>query len=121
MSAKPPCPTCGTSGTRTMKFKIEDSGEYRVICEACHPEKINLDVRVHDKDHDGQEVKVADVEVTGRLDWTQENPLVEWDHHPPRPVTDAYAALEAPWYGKLARAFARIFRPNAVSDPGSVA
>jgi len=105
-----------------MKFKIEDSGEYRVICSSCHPSDVSLDVEIKAEAHSGERVPVAAVHVTGRLDWTQNNPLVDWDHGEPEPLTGAYEALEPPWYSKLARAFGRIFRPNeSVSEQNPLA
>ena len=115
-----PCPSCGASGTRMLKFRIEDSGEYRVICESCHPDKVEIHVDAKASASDGSKVKVADVHVSGTLDWTRSNPLIEFEHDH-RHITGAFAALEAPWYAKLGRAFGRIFRPSAVSDPSHLA
>jgi len=105
------CMTCGTEGARTMKFRVEDSGEYAEICESCHPDEVAIEVPAKAESEDGTRVKVADVLVTGRLDWSQKNPLVGFDHRY-NPVDGAYDRLRGPWYRKLSRAFSRIFRPT---------
>ena len=95
-----------------MKFRVEDSGEFAEICEACHPEQVNFGVPAKAESPDGTRVKVADVLVTGRLDWTRKNPLIEFKHES-NPVAGAYDRLRGPWYRKLSRAFTRIFRPQS--------
>jgi hypothetical protein len=95
-----------------MKFRVEDSGEFAEICEACHPEQVNIEVPAKAESEDGTRVKVADVLVTGRLDWSRKNPLIEFQHQS-SPIAGAYGRLRGPWYRKLSKAFSRIFRPSA--------